>query len=136
MYQYNIDKSGKTDVINLFVENWWVIDRESIKTEKPCNYEIQAYQDTEVLVISVEDFVKIQNLAAFSQLMRKLDINHSISIQKRLKGMTSLTALERYNNLLKSYPVFVQKFSQSLIASYLGITPESLSRIRRIISRW
>lgn len=135
MYQYNIDKSGKTNVINLFVENWWVIDRESLTTEKPSNYEIQAYQDTEVLIISAKDFIKIQNLPAFSQLMRKLDVNHSISMQNRLAGMTSLTALERYNNLLKNYPAFAQKFPQNLIASYLGITPESLSRIRRTISR-
>ncbi|MNI48126.1 hypothetical protein D3C73_1026790 [compost metagenome] len=65
-----------------------------------------------------------------SELIRQLDENYSFASQKRINAAISMTAEERYNMLIDNYPEFMQRFPQRMIASYLGITQETISRIR------
>lgn len=131
MKQYYVDTMGKENVINLYLENWWVADRESLLTSKPTIYNIEACEDTEVLMISKDDIQKMGNVPALNELTKTLDMNHGIAMQNRVNNAISLPAIDRYNNLLKTYPAFLQRFPQHLLASYLGITKETLSRIRK-----
>ncbi|MFC3159503.1 Crp/Fnr family transcriptional regulator [Chryseobacterium arachidis] len=131
MKQYYVDAMGKENVINLYLENWWVADRESLLTSKPTIYNIEACEETEVLMISKDDIQKMGNVPALNELTKTLDMNHGIAMQNRVNNAISLPAIDRYNNLLKTYPAFLQRFPQHLLASYLGITKETLSRIRK-----
>ncbi|WP_172279143.1 Crp/Fnr family transcriptional regulator [Chryseobacterium sp. LAM-KRS1] len=131
MKQFSVDDSGKENVINLYLENWWVADRESLLGSKPSIYTIEAYEDTEMLMISKEDINEMTKVPALNELTKRLDMNHGIAMQNRINNAISLSAAERYHNLFKTHPAFLQRFPQHLIASYLGITKETLSRIRK-----
>ena len=131
MRQYSIDDKGVEHIVHLYIENWWVTDRESYVMLTPSVYNIDAWEDTDVLLVTKADFLnRINSIPAFSELARKLDENHAIAAQKRLNATISLTAEQRYSELTKTYPEFLQRFPQHIIASYLGITKETLSRIR------
>ncbi|SEM42589.1 cAMP-binding domain of CRP or a regulatory subunit of cAMP-dependent protein kinases [Chryseobacterium taichungense] len=131
MKQYAVDDLGKENVINLYLENWWVADRESLLGSKPTIYNIEACEDTEILMISQEGIKEITKVPALNELTKRLDMNHGIAMQNRINNAISLPAAERYNNLFKTHPAFLQRFPQHLIASYLGITKETLSRFRK-----
>lgn len=131
MRQYGVDERGEEHIINLFIENWWVSDRESLLNQTPSKYFIDAWDDTECLVISKVDLAYLQvQIPAFSRLMTILESNFAISMQNRIRAAISLSAKERYLDLEKSRPEFLQRFPQHIVASYLGINPETLSRIR------
>lgn len=131
MKQYSVDDLGKENVINLYLENWWVADRERLLDSKPTIYNIEPYEDTEILMISQEGIKEMTKVPAFNELTKRLDMNLGIAMQNRVNNAISLPAVERYNNLFKTHPAFLQRFPQHLIASYLGITKETLSRIRK-----
>ena len=131
MRQYTIDAKGIEHISRLSIENWWVGDRESSTNLTPSIYKIDAWEETDVLQTTLTDFDKyLGHIAAFEEMWRKLDKGHAFAMQKRLNAAISMTAEQRYNDLEKSYPEFLQRFPQHIIASYLGITKETLSRIR------
>lgn len=131
MKQYHKDHTGKENFVNLYLENWWVSDRESLLGSKPTIYYIEACEDTEVLSISKDDIAKVLTIPAFGELSKKLDMNHGIAMQNRIHNAITLPAVDRYHNLIKTHPNFLQRFPLHVIASYLGITKETLSRIRK-----
>lgn len=132
MRQYSVDDKGAEHIIRLSLENWWVSDRESIVTQKPSKYYIDAWEDTEVLVASREDMVSnIFVIPLVSEAFKVMDNNHAAALQHRVNAAISFSAEHRYEDLLQTYPEFVQRFPQHIIASYLGITKETLSRIRK-----
>jgi CRP-like cAMP-binding protein len=131
MRQYGVDEKGEEHVINLFIENWWASDRESLMNQTPSKYFIDAWEDTELLLIKKTDFLYlIDNISALTEWIRKLDANSAIAAQRRLSAAISLPADERYYDLEKTNPEFLQRFPQHIIASYLGVNRETLSRIR------
>jgi len=131
MRQYSVDDKGVEHIVRLFIENWWVTDRESYVMLTPSVYNIDAWEDTDVLLITKADFLnRLNSIPAINEMARKLDENHAIASQKRLSATISLTAEKRYSDLANTYPEFLQRFPQHIIASYLGITKETLSRIR------
>jgi CRP-like cAMP-binding protein len=130
MRKYSVDDRGVEHIIELCIENWWAADRESYAMLTPSVYNIDAWEDTEVLLITKADFVsRLSSMPAIIEMTRKMDENFAIAAQKRA-GSISLSAEERYAALIKTYPEFLQRFPQHIIASYLGITKETLSRIR------
>jgi CRP-like cAMP-binding protein len=132
MRQYSIDDKGVEHIVRLFIENWWAVDRESYVMLTPSAYNIDAWEDTDVLLVTKADYLsQISSTPAFVELARKLDENHSIAAQRRLNASISFSAEKRYSDLANTYPEFLQRFPQHMIASYLGITKETLSRIRR-----
>ncbi|WP_194778394.1 Crp/Fnr family transcriptional regulator [Pararhodonellum marinum] len=132
MRKYYVDDKGKEHTTNLFVENWWVSDRESFVMSTPSIYNIDAWEDCEILLISKESLAKLLNKSqAFNEMILKLDERNNIATQKRITSTISATAKVRYDDFVTSYPEFLQRFPQHLIASYLGITKDTLSRIRK-----
>ena len=131
MRQYSVDDKGVEHIVRLLIENWWASDRESYVMLTPSVYNIDAWEDTDVLLVTKADFLnRINSIPAFSELARRLDENYAIASQKRLHATISLPAEQRYSDLANTYPEFLQRFPQHIIASYLGITKETLSRIR------
>jgi CRP-like cAMP-binding protein len=97
----------------------------------PSLYNIDAWEDTEVLLVTKDDYLnRLSNIPAMSEWSKKLDDRYAFASQKRLSSSISFSAEKRYSNLCSMYPEFLQRFPQHMIASYLGITKETLSRIR------
>jgi CRP-like cAMP-binding protein len=131
MRQYTVDDKGEEHIIRLTIENWWATDRESLMKQTASIYFIDAWEDTEALIVTKAAFLDlVEHIPTLSEWMRNLDVNFSIASQRRLNAAISLSAEERYHDLEKSYPEFLQRFPQHIIASYLGINRETLSRIR------
>ena len=132
MRMYTVDSKGNEHVVRFGIENWWMMDRESFELETPSVYNIEAWEEVELLQIRRQDFLRLNELCpAYRKMTQELDKRGQIASQKRIHSAISLTAEERYLDLLKSHPVFFQRFPQNMIASYLGISAETLSRIRR-----
>ncbi|MCA6363256.1 MAG: Crp/Fnr family transcriptional regulator [Bacteroidetes bacterium] len=129
--KYSIDNTGKENILELYIENWWAGDKESFLIGTPTPYYIDAYEDTELLVITKENFTnKLGKLNFISQLNSVLTERKSFQLMKRLHSSQTLTAEQKLEELQNSYPEFLQRFPQHIIASYLGMTKETLSRIR------
>jgi CRP-like cAMP-binding protein len=131
MRQYTVDDKGEEHIIRLYIENWWAADRESLMKQTPSIYFIDAWEDTEGLLVTKDALIDlIERIPSLSEWIRNLDANFAIASQRRLNAAISLSAEERYHDLEKAYPEFLQRFPQHIIASYLGINRETLSRIR------
>ena len=132
MRQYLIDDKGIEHIVHLGIENWWVGDRESWVMLTPSIYYIDAWEDTELLLITRADTLKlVKQLPAFDEMVRGMDERNNISTQRRITSSISLTAEKRYVDFTNSHPDFLQRFPQHIIASYLGITKDTLSRVRK-----
>lgn len=129
--KYSIDNTGKENILELYIENWWAGDKESFMIGTPTPYYIDAYEDTELLVITKEDFInKLSKRPFISALNNTLTERQSFQLMKRLHSSQTLTAEQKLEQLQNTYPEFFQRFPQHIIASYLGMTKETLSRIR------
>lgn len=129
--QYTVDKTGKENILGLFIENWWVGDRESFMIGTPSPYFIDAFEDTEMLIVHREDYINTLSRQAFiNEMIKVLTEKQSYNLLKRVQAAQTLTAEERYDDFQQRFPEFLQRFPQHLIASYLGMTKETLSRIR------
>lgn len=129
--KYTIDDTGKENILELYIENWWAGDKESFMIGTPTPYYIDAYEETELFVISKEDFTnKLSKLPFISELNNVLTERQSFQLMKRLHSSQTLTAEQKIEQLQNTYPEFFQRFPQHIIASYLGMTKETLSRIR------
>lgn len=135
--QYSVDDKGGEQILNLGIENWWTGDRESFHKEVPTIYNIDAWEETDALLLSKLYYYEVNAMTAFTEMRVMLDDNQHFANQRRLKMSISHTADERYHDFLKSNPLLVQRFPQHIIASYLGVTKETISRIRssRIIKK-
>jgi CRP-like cAMP-binding protein len=131
MRQYTVDEKGEEHIVRLAIENWWASDRESLMKQTPSIYFIDAWEDTDALLITKDAFLDLTGrVPTLAEWMKNVDVNFAIASQRRLNAAISLSAEDRYHDLEKSYPEFLQRFPQHIIASYLGINRETLSRIR------
>jgi CRP-like cAMP-binding protein len=132
MRQYSVDDKGAEHIVRLSVENWWAGDRESFVMLTPSAYNIDAWEDTEMLTITKADLLnRVDAIQAVAEMIRKLDERNSIANQRRLNAAISFSAERRFADFAICYPELLQRFPQHIIASYLGITKETLSRIRK-----
>lgn len=114
------------------IEDWWVGDLYSFLTQTPATYFIEALENTTVLQIAKADLEKLyERVPKFERFFRIILQNAFIAQQQRINQTLSLKAEEKYDHFLKKYPQLEQRLSQKHIASYLGITPEFLSMLRR-----
>jgi CRP-like cAMP-binding protein len=133
---YKIDEQGATHILQFAAENYWINDLGSFHSEKPSELNIDALDDTMVLQINRKDLISLYvHAQKFDRIFRVLIENAYVSLQKRLLQNISSTAEERYQAFLDTYPHLVNRFSQTQIASFLGITPEFLSRLRSKASK-
>jgi len=128
---YKIDEKGNTHILQFAAENYWINDLGSFHGLKPSTLNIDALEDTVVLQVSRDDLISLYLQAPkFDRIFRVLLENSFIRLQDRLLQNISSTAEERYQSFLELYPQLVNRLSQIQIASFLGITPEFLSRLR------
>ena len=128
---YKIDDKGGTHILQFAAENNWITDLGSFYSEKSSELTIDALEDTMVLRIGHDDLISLYTQAPkFHRIFRVLIENSYVSLQKRLLQTISSTAEDRYQYFLDTYPHLVNRLPQTQIASYLGITPEFLSRLR------
>lgn len=129
---YSINERGQESIIVFALEGGWVSDWESVNLKTPGKYYIDAIEDSVVLQISPAELLSLaEKIPAIDQFMHLEHGAITITTQKRIHSAISMSAEERYHELLKSHPEYFQRFSQNMIASYLGIKPETLSRLRR-----
>ena len=107
--QYTVDEKGHEHVLNLGVENWWVSDRESFHKETPSIYNIDAWEETELLLLPKANgyYERVNAIPAFCKMRTKLDENQHIAAQKRLNTSMNHLAEYRYEELIKLYPEFL-----------------------------
>ncbi len=128
---YNIDESGTTHIIQFAIENWWISDKGSFYSQKPSALNIEAVEDTTVLQIKHDDLLDLYVKAPkFDRIFRVLVENSLIKMQERLLQNMGSDARIRYEEFLKQYPTLANRIPNTHIASFLGITPEFLSKIR------
>jgi len=132
MRQYSLDNKGVEHIVHLSIENWWVGDRESYIMLTPSAYNIDAWEETEILTITrSEQLNLLEKIPSITFMIRHMDERNAIATQRRLNSSISNTADKRYEDFVNYHPEFIQRFPQHLIASFLGITKETLSRIRK-----
>ncbi|MDC8103907.1 MULTISPECIES: Crp/Fnr family transcriptional regulator [Chryseobacterium] len=128
---YKVDEKGHTHIIQFAAENWWINDIGSFHKKQPSELNIDALEDTMLLQITREDLVTLYtNAPKFDRIFRVLLENSFITLQNRLLQSISSTAEERYLFFMHTYSHLSNRLSQTQIASFLGITPEFLSRLR------
>jgi CRP/FNR family transcriptional regulator, anaerobic regulatory protein len=128
---YKVDDKGNIHILQFAAENWWLSNIGSFHDRKPSELNIDALEDTMVLQINHDNLLSLYtNAPKFDRIFRVLIENSFVSLQKRLLQNISSTAEERYNSFLDSYSHLTNRLPQTQIASFLGITPEFLSRLR------
>ncbi|MFV0471443.1 MAG: Crp/Fnr family transcriptional regulator [Paludibacteraceae bacterium] len=130
--QYTIDDKGKEHTLYFAPESWFVTESETVYFNKPSPYFIEAMENSKVAFID-DDFIKKleEKRPAFRDFNNFLLYNQIRVLQNRIIMLMSRSAEERYLQFIETYPDILLRVPQTTIASYLGITPESLSRVRK-----
>ena len=129
---YTIDDKGEEHVVQFAIEDWWISDLNSFLTGEPAIYNIDALEDSEVLMLdrsSRDELLTI--IPKFERFFRVLLEKNYIATHRRIVCSLMASAEARYLSFITMYPALVQRVPQHQIASFLGIAPESLSRIRK-----
>ena len=129
---YRVAEDGTEHILKFGVENWWMADYESYNSGKPSKNNIDALEDSELIIMKMVDFEalckSIPNLQAFKERVAAKSFDVA---QNRVLSNISETAEERYENFIKTYPQFYSRVPLHMIASYLGVSRETLSRVRQ-----
>lgn len=129
---YEVDEKGREHVLFFGPEDWWVGDLYSFVCEVPSLYNVDCLEETEVLQISKPDLdLLYMRVPRMNQYFRILFQNAYISLAQRTSSGLSKPAMQRYREFQEKYPHIEARVPNHQIASFLGITPQSLSRIRR-----
>ena len=129
---FSVDDKGHEHILRFGLESWWISDHESLVHLTPSSYFIEMLEDSELLVITLACANELRSKSrCFDLTVRALDKFQAIAMQKRIHAALGMTAEERYCDLLRTYPQFMERFPGNMIASYLGLSPETLSRIRK-----
>jgi CRP-like cAMP-binding protein len=129
---YTIDPSGKEHIIQFAPENWFITDRSSVYFGEPSQFFIDAIEDSTVVFLDAA-FMDAAGEASehFRHYNDRLLHNHIRNLQRRINALLGAPAEQRYLEFVQLYPDIMLRVPQWMIASYLGITPESLSRVRK-----
>ena len=133
--QYKVDDKGNEHILQFAFEGWWIADHYSFLTGEPSLYNIDSLEDCELLLLTKQaEEQLLEKLPKFERFFRLLLQNNLIGTLQRLESSLSGTAEEKYNQLIQSCPTLAERIPQHMIASFLGITPETVSRIRKQMS--
>ncbi|RYF97330.1 MAG: Crp/Fnr family transcriptional regulator [Chitinophagaceae bacterium] len=129
---YSVDEGGSEHIVQFALEGWTISDLYSFITAEPATYNIDALEDSELVLIGKsaheELLVKVPKYETYIRLQLT---GAYLALQRRLTSIISLPLTERYNHFNSLYPDIVQRVPQHMIASYMGLTPETLSRVRK-----
>ncbi|WP_158856756.1 Crp/Fnr family transcriptional regulator [Lunatibacter salilacus] len=132
---YNIDETGKEHILQFGIKGWWMNDLYAYLTLKPATFFIQAITDSVVLQVHRDRLNELYNqIHMMDRFFRIKTQNGYVALQERTIHSMSLTAEQRYFEFVRRYRTMEQQIPQYMIASYLGITPEHLSTIRKKIN--
>jgi CRP-like cAMP-binding protein len=127
---YSLDAHGLEHVIQFAPPGWWIGDMNSLIRQQPGILFCDALEDSEVLWWWKSDLDKLYNtVPKFERFFRILAENSISSYQSRLVGILSLPAIERYADFCRQYPSLIDRLPQKQVASYIGVTPEFLSKM-------
>ena len=133
---FMVDENGKEHNLQFAIENWWIGDIGSFHSEEPSKFYIEALENSTVLQIQKEDQIRMfVDYPKFNLIFRVFTENALISCQRRIIQNISSTAEERYLDFEKRYPSLFNRIFNVQIASFLGVTPEFLSTIRKRITQ-
>jgi CRP-like cAMP-binding protein len=133
---YRIDSKGLEHILNFAIEGWWTGDREALLTGNPAKSTIDVLEDSVILLINKENFEMLcHKIPAFNELVNTILERSFVASQNRIHANISFTAEEKYVNFIKTYPTIYNRVPQHMIASFLGLTPEMLSRVRSKAAR-
>ena len=126
-----VDKEGKEHTLQFAIKDWWISDFMAIYNNEPASLTVECITDATVIEFNAQKLDEIYlQFPEFEAFQRKNLERHVVSLHKRILNQLQLTALERYNLFLEQYPNIEQHVPNYHIASYLGITQQSLSRVR------
>jgi CRP-like cAMP-binding protein len=133
---YVIDPKGKEHIVQFAPETWWLADSNSLSTGAPSAYFIDAIEDSELLLIDGPGHQRlVEQVHGYGAAFRAGLQKHAAAKDQRIVSALSASAEERYLEFLRVYPSIAQRVPQNMLASYLGMTPETVSRIRKNLSR-
>jgi len=133
---YVIDNKGKEHIIQFAPENWWISDKAGVAQQATATFFIDAIENSEIFLIDYDSHTAcMQKIPAYAATFQMGMQKRGSAKDKRIVQALSATAEERYNDFIETYPSVVQRVPQHMLASFLGITPETLSRIRKLQSK-
>ena len=128
---YYVDDNGQDHIMQFAPENHWTGDRESMDSGLPSKYNVDALEDSEILLLSKEDFEMIRKtIPAFNDFVNESLKKNAVVLQERIHANISLSAEEKYSDFISKYPSISNRVPLHMIASYLGLSAETLSRVR------
>lgn len=132
---YRVGEDGTEHILRFGVENWWISDHESYNTGNPSKGNIDAMENCEVILIDKPDFLNLMTtIPRFKSFIDELKARSFDASQNRIMGNISHTAEEKYQNFMTSFPDIFYRVPLHMIASYLGVSRETLSRVRNHFS--
>jgi len=127
---YFTDKNGKEHILAFGMQDWWITDYEAYYNQSEAIVNIDCIEESELLCLSFENREKLcAELHKMEHFFRKKTNKRNVALQQRILSLLSNNAKEKYDQLLALYPQLFQKVPKTLIASYLGVTRETLSRL-------
>ncbi len=128
---YYLDDKGHEHIIQFAPENYWTGDRESMDSGLPSKYDIDAIEDSEILLLKKEDFDMLRKtVPAFNEFVNDTLKKNVVVLQERIHASISLSTDEKYNNSILKFPSISNRVPLHMVASYLGVSAETLSRVR------
>ncbi len=129
---FTTDEKGREHILYFSFEDWWIGDLESFYNQQPATINVQAMEDCEILCLSKTELERLgQQIPKLNQLFAEKEKKSLFSHIQRLQEVKSLSAEDRYLNLINKYPEIFQRIPLQYIAMYLDIEPQSLSRMRK-----
>ncbi len=129
---YSVDSKGNQHVIRFAFDGWWIADLQSFFTNNPATFNIEVLENSELLMLDRQNHEKLlEEIPAYERYHRIILQNAYVALQQRVENALGLTAEEKYARLIEYRPEFMNRVPLNLVASYLGISPETLSRVRR-----
>jgi CRP-like cAMP-binding protein len=129
---YVIDNKGKEHIIQFAPENWWISDKSGMSDGTPATFFIDAIEDSDIILLDLRGHLTLlQQIPAYAESFRAGIQRRAVAKDHRIVASLTASAEERYSDFLRTYPQIAQRVPQHMLASYLGVTPETVSRIRK-----
>lgn len=128
---YSVDENGVEHILQFAPQNWWITDMFSILSGKPAHLNIDALEESEVLILSKSNQELLyEKVPKFERYFRILIQNSTVASRQRVLDNLELSAKERFAKFCKTYPSLINSLPQKQIAAYIGVTPEFMSKMK------
>lgn len=128
---YHVDDKGTEHIVQFPQENHWTGDRESLRSGLPSKLNIDAIENSEVIMFLQTDLDRLrEEIPSFGRMIAQITERNVVALEGRIYANITLSTEEKYLRFLEKYPKLAHRIPQHMIASYIGVSPETLSRIR------